>query len=127
MAFAKVLYEQLPLARLGFESSASTHRFSSLTPSTMKSFAVTGLLASTAAAFPAAVLNAIADGTLKAPSEMVARAAVASPQGVGALPLTPPPFDAAAQYVSNQGEHRFIAPGPGDERGECPGCKHNTT
>lgn len=29
----------------------------------------------------------------------------AAPQGVGALPLTPPPFDAASQYVSNTGAY----------------------
>ena len=44
-----------------------------------------------------------------------------APQGAGALPITPPPFDAAAQYVSNQGAHTFVAPGPTDQRGECPG------
>lgn len=44
-----------------------------------------------------------------------------APQGTGALPLVPPPFDAKAQYVSNQGDHAFRAPGPGDDRGECPG------
>lgn len=44
-----------------------------------------------------------------------------APQGTGALPATPPPFDAAAQYVSNQGIHAFVAPGPTDQRGECPG------
>ncbi|KAF2167401.1 hypothetical protein M409DRAFT_66015 [Zasmidium cellare ATCC 36951] len=43
------------------------------------------------------------------------------PQGARALPASPPPFNAAAQYVSNQGTHKFVAPGPGDERGECPG------
>ncbi|KAI9658792.1 MAG: hypothetical protein M1821_002352 [Bathelium mastoideum] len=44
-----------------------------------------------------------------------------APQGTGALPLTPPPFDAAAQYISNQGAHAFVAPGATDQRGECPG------
>lgn len=32
-----------------------------------------------------------------------------------------PAFDAAAQYVSNQGEYAFVAPGSGDQRGPCPG------
>ena len=30
-----------------------------------------------------------------------------------------PPFNAAEQYVSNQGQHSFIAPGPTDQRGPC--------
>lgn len=44
-----------------------------------------------------------------------------APQGVGALPATPPPFDPVAQRVSNTGANRFIAPGPNDARGPCPG------
>ncbi|USW58157.1 Putative chloroperoxidase [Septoria linicola] len=84
----------------------------------MKSFAVTGLMASSVMAFPAMM------DVLTAPlieNAHTKRAAIASPQGAGALPLAPPPFDAKAQYVSNQGDHKFVAPGPGDERGECPG------
>lgn len=59
-------------------------------------------------------------------------------QGPGAQPPTPPPFDAKLQYVSNQGVYKvcspnnglsassdgffkFIAPGPTDIRGQCPG------
>ena len=30
-----------------------------------------------------------------------------------------PPFNAAQQYVSNQGLHSFVAPGPTDQRGPC--------
>lgn len=30
-----------------------------------------------------------------------------------------PPFDAATQYVSNTGTHKFVAPGPTDQRGPC--------
>ena len=45
----------------------------------------------------------------------------AAPQGVGALPLVPPPFNAAQQLVKNTGEYKFVAPGPGDARGPCPG------
>ena len=30
-----------------------------------------------------------------------------------------PPFNAAEQYVSNQGQHKFVAPGPTDQRGPC--------
>lgn len=53
--------------------------------------------------------------------EIAARQAAASPQGAGAMPLTPPPFDAAAQYIPNDGAHAFVPPGAGDQRGECPG------
>lgn len=45
----------------------------------------------------------------------------APPQGAGALPLVPPPFDAKAQRIDVSGQHKFIAPGPGDQRGQCPG------
>lgn len=45
----------------------------------------------------------------------------AAPQGAGALPLVPPPFNAQQQLVPNTGVNRFIAPGRGDERGPCPG------
>ena len=41
-------------------------------------------------------------------------------QGVGA-PEVAPVFDAAQQYVSNQGQYKFVAPGPLDARGPCPG------
>lgn len=45
----------------------------------------------------------------------------AAPQGVGALPLVPPPFNAAQQLVKNTGTYKFVAPGRGDQRGPCPG------
>jgi len=32
-----------------------------------------------------------------------------------------PSFDAAAQYISNKGQYAFVAPGPNDQRGPCPG------
>ncbi|KAF8847565.1 Cloroperoxidase [Acephala macrosclerotiorum] len=32
-----------------------------------------------------------------------------------------PGFDASEQYVSNTGDHAFVAPGPNDLRGPCPG------
>jgi hypothetical protein len=34
-----------------------------------------------------------------------------------------PGFNAEAQYVSNTGKHAFVAPGPTDVRGPCPGLK----
>jgi hypothetical protein len=39
----------------------------------------------------------------------------------GLLPLTTPPFDAAAQYVDTTGKHAWKAPGKYDQRGPCPG------
>ena len=72
-------------------------------------------LAHTISAFPALMLDA--------DSPLLKRQNAAAPQGdgVGALPLTPPPFDAASQYVSTTGAYKFVAPGKGDARGECPG------
>lgn len=44
-----------------------------------------------------------------------------APQGEGALPLVPPPFDAAQQLVSTKAPNDFRAPGRNDQRGPCPG------
>lgn len=41
-------------------------------------------------------------------------------QGVGA-PEVAPIFNASEQYVSNQGQYKYVAPGPTDARGPCPG------
>ena len=49
------------------------------------------------------------------------QAKAAAPNEKRQTPLSIPPFDAAAQYVSNQGDHKFVAPGPTDQRGPCPG------
>ncbi|KAH9837414.1 Cloroperoxidase [Teratosphaeria destructans] len=35
--------------------------------------------------------------------------------------IIPPPFDASQQLVDVTGEHEFVPPGPGDQRGPCPG------
>jgi hypothetical protein len=43
-------------------------------------------------------------------------------QGTGAAALAPI-FDAKSQYVSNQGQYKFVAPGLLDARGPCPGLK----
>lgn len=37
------------------------------------------------------------------------------------LPGVTPTFDAEAQYISNTGDHAFVAPGSTDQRGPCPG------
>jgi hypothetical protein len=36
-------------------------------------------------------------------------------------PFSTPPFDAQAQYVDTTGPYSFVAPGPNDQRGPCPG------
>ncbi|KAL8280569.1 hypothetical protein RQP46_006892 [Phenoliferia psychrophenolica] len=43
--------------------------------------------------------------------------------GIGGIPRVPGsvPFNAAEQLVSVTGDHAFIAPGPGDQRGPCAG------
>lgn len=80
------------------------------------------LLATNVSAFPAMAMDALTEPLKARALEMKPRAInAASPQGAGALPLVPPPFDAKAQYVSNKGAHKFVAPGPGDARGQCPG------
>lgn len=49
------------------------------------------------------------------------QAKAAAPNERRQLPGVIPPFDAASQYVSNTGDHAFVAPGPTDQRGPCPG------
>lgn len=92
----------------------------------MKLLATTALLASSVAAFPYNMDQLVAPladnarfqkykrdqiaereahGTVEG-MPVDARAVVASPQGAGALPLVPPPFDAAKQYVSNKGQYK---------------------
>ena len=36
-------------------------------------------------------------------------------------PYNTPPFDAQAQYIDTTGPYSFVAPGPNDQRGPCPG------
>ena len=70
----------------------------------MKGFISTALLgASSVAAFPSLKLenNAAAQHEVNIGKRQV----LSGPQGAGALPLVPPPFDAKSQYVSNQGAH----------------------
>lgn len=44
-------------------------------------------------------------------------------QGGAHIPCTPiqPAFDAQSQYVSTSGQYEWVAPGPTDARGPCPG------
>lgn len=53
--------------------------------------------------------------------EALSKRQASPPQGAGALPATPPPFDAKSQRIDITGSHKFVAPGPSDARGECPG------
>lgn len=89
----------------------------------MKTFTANALtlaaLASRVTAFPAMAMDALTE-PLQA-DLLTKRQTAAAPQGVGALPLVPPPFDPELQYVSNKGKYKFVPPGPGDARGECPG------
>ena len=77
------------------------------------------LFSACANAFPRAVMDRLAD-PVDGP-EMRRALTASPPQGAGALPLAPPPFDAAAQYISTSGAYAWKAPGAGDERGMCPG------
>lgn len=51
----------------------------------------------------------------------LAKRAAAEGSGVAKrqAPGVVPPFNAAEQYVSNQGQYAFVAPGPTDQRGPC--------
>lgn len=51
----------------------------------------------------------------------LSEAAAAAPVEKRQTPLSVPPFDPVQQYVSNTGAHAFVAPGPTDQRGPCPG------
>ncbi|KAK3117722.1 hypothetical protein LTR53_000651 [Teratosphaeriaceae sp. CCFEE 6253] len=53
--------------------------------------------------------------------QLLERQSTTAPQGAGALPLVPPPFDAKSQLINVTGAHAFTPPGSGDARGECPG------
>lgn len=72
----------------------------------MKTFTiVTALLAGNVIAFPKNM--DMLTGPLAAEALRAKRAISATaPQGAGALPLTPPPFDAKSQYISTTGAHK---------------------
>jgi len=80
-------------------------------------------LAGSVSAFPSKMFEA-GSPLVKSIQDKAAKRQVlagVAPQGAGFLPLVPPPFDAASQYITNQGQYKFVAPGFGDARGECPG------
>ncbi|EMD94579.1 hypothetical protein COCC4DRAFT_66246 [Bipolaris maydis ATCC 48331] len=80
-----------------------------------------------AVAFPANLLNNgdISSETLAEINSIVARiereAAAASEKRQLGFGLVKPGFDADAQRVDTTGAHQYIAPGPNDIRGPCPG------
>lgn len=51
----------------------------------------------------------------KARSQAISECPFAKRQAKGVTP----PFDASQQYVSNQGDHAFVAPSGDDQRGPC--------
>lgn len=66
--------------------------------------ATVALLALGAAAFPSMMDKLLSPVALEALKEK-RQINAAAPQGAGFLPLTPPPFDAKSQYISNQGQY----------------------
>ena len=79
------------------------------------------LAVSLVAAFPTALFDMMARAEDSATLENAA-AAIAALKEKSFVPRTPG-FDAASQYVSNQGAHAFVPPNfaAGDQRGPCPG------
>ncbi|KAI1262475.1 hypothetical protein F5Y18DRAFT_151579 [Xylariaceae sp. FL1019] len=90
-------------------------------PSLTSSLLSLTLAVSPAVAFPAHLSEAFlqlrdsseARSTINAPPEC--------PFAKRQAPGVTPPFDAELQYVSNTGDHAFVAPGANDKRGPCPG------
>lgn len=73
-----------------------------------------------AAAFPAImseIMEKRAAEAVASPESAMLEARQANPPN----PLGPPVFDPDFQYVSTSGKHKFVAPGPTDQRGPCPG------
>jgi len=58
-------------------------------------------------AFPAIAEEAVRIAAAKAPQQK--------------RQVVSPGFSAALQYVSNKGDHAFVAPSGSDQRGPCPG------
>lgn len=45
----------------------------------------------------------------------------AAPKAKRQTAITTPPFDAKSQYIDTTGQYAYVAPGPTDQRGPCPG------
>ena len=71
------------------------------------------LLASNVEAFPHFAMDHLTVPLDVESKRLLERQSTTAPQGVGALPLTPPPFNAAAQLIDVTGAHAFTPPGPG--------------
>lgn len=78
----------------------------------------------------AAIINGVTAYPQIANQVLEARAAEAAAEANGQdlegrqinpPPPVPPIFNAKEQYVSNKGKYKFVAPGPTDQRGPCPG------
>lgn len=81
-------------------------------------------MASTAFAFPGAMMEkALADPELKARADEILKAGKrAAPADAATTLFEPVPiFNATSQYISTSGPHEWVAPGPNDLRGPCPG------
>ena len=72
-------------------------------------------LAGQAAAFPAKMFEAIAERQPESYIEMKDKLQKRQAFGVNVG------FDPAKQYISTSGANKFVAPGPNDIRGPCPG------
>lgn len=91
----------------------------------MKSFLTTlSLLAATVAGYPQA-LSAADVSAYTQLSKQVSDAA--SAMGSGSGQRTAATFSAPLQKISVSGLHAWKAPGPGDERGPCPGLNVSTS
>lgn len=91
---------------------------------TMRYFNVLAASASVATAFPSFAPSAQAGQAEKQTVEQLARRAVPLPSSAGETNCGPIPcttFDEQEQLVSIEGTHAFVAPGPTDLRGPCPG------
>lgn len=92
-----------------------------------KSYALVGALAPLASAFPAAMLEAAArDPEIKARAEEMTKLLAARQAGADSATsiFEPVPiFNEQAQFVdvSEGSGHEYVAPGPNDLRGPCPG------
>lgn len=84
------------------------------------SFVATVALAQYASAFPHMGLPA-QDRPMPVPVEKRASAGSISGTDVPDAAQLAGTFDAKAQYVSNKGQYKWVAPGPSDQRGPCPG------
>jgi hypothetical protein len=89
-----------------------------------RSHAVIGALAPLAAAFPAFVKEAAKDPAMMARAAQILEGRDVITAGSAQVLFEPiPTFNAKAQYVdiSPGSGHEYVAPGPNDNRGPCPG------